>query len=304
VSSYPDGVYAYPSSIAGRLKAYLEQHKPGARYEVINASGFERRIHQSFIQYVQSLAKFHPDVIVNLEGMNDVYSIASGTPFEDVEQQLPFYVDLYRRPHSPLNYSATYYVLSTAYEKWINRRGGAAATDTAETTPRPAESQTRMSGPSGKEEKAAPPPEYEKKLADYRRHCEPLLRVLREYFAVLKADQTRCIFALQPLLHRRKVNKQLSPTEQRLFAVMAPQAATSAAPPDEHTLLLMYFYDDFLSGAIKKIAGEYGVSYVDVNAEITGLGPDAELYTDYCHLTPEGNRRVAEILGRVVLGGR
>ena len=92
---------------------------------MINAAGFERRIHQSFLQYLESLSQFQPDLIINLEGMNDVYSVASGTPFADVEEQLPFYAELYQRPQSILNYSATYYVLSTAYEKWINRRRSA-----------------------------------------------------------------------------------------------------------------------------------------------------------------------------------
>ena len=47
---------------------------------MINAAGFERRIHQSFLQYLESLSQYRPDLIINFEGMNDVYSVASGTP--------------------------------------------------------------------------------------------------------------------------------------------------------------------------------------------------------------------------------
>ena len=148
VHSYPDGLYSYPSSIAGRLKAILERQNRSTRYEVINAAGFERRIHQSFLQYLVSLSLFHPDLIINFEGMNDVYSIASGSPFADVEQQLPFYADLYRRPHSLLNYSATYYVLSTAYEKWVNRR------QSAEPAPRNGASAGNGHSPAGSQQPA------------------------------------------------------------------------------------------------------------------------------------------------------
>ncbi|HUE17060.1 MAG TPA: SGNH/GDSL hydrolase family protein, partial [Planctomycetaceae bacterium] len=81
VHPYPDGLYSYPSSIAGRLKAVLERRNPPTRYEVINAAGFERRIHQSFLQYLESLTQYRPDLIIDFEGMNDVYSVASGTPF-------------------------------------------------------------------------------------------------------------------------------------------------------------------------------------------------------------------------------
>jgi hypothetical protein len=295
VHPYPDGVYSYPSSIAGRLKAYLSKHgAAGVRYEVINAAGFERRIHQSFLQYVSSIAPCHPDLVISLEGMNDVYSVVSGTPFDDVEQQLPFYVELYQRPHSLLNYSATYYVLSAAYDKWRNRAV------TAETSPGDHVSAKTQRDASP----AAPDPgraQYQRDEPRFRKNAERLLQITRQYFAVLQADRTRLLFVLQPLLHRRKVNKQLSETEQRLARVLVPAAADPKSPVDENALVLMYAFDDFLSEAFHRAAEEHHVGYIDINAEITGLGPEVEFFTDYCHLTPDANDRVAQILGRAIL---
>ena len=297
VHPYPDGLYAYPSSIAGRLKAVLERQNPKTRYEVINAAGFERRIHQSFLQYLESLSQYEPDLIINLEGMNDVYSVASGTPFADVAQHLPFYADLYEKPNSILNYSATYYVLSTAYEKWINRRRSAEPAP-SETAPAPASdaraATQKSGGPIGRDA-------YEKNKAHYEQNAERLLQILRQYFAVVKTDKQRTLFVLQPLLGRTKVNKKLSETEQKFAAVMVPAAADSRTPIDENALLLAYFYDDYLSDAFRKTAKEFDIPYVDLNAEIAGLGSDVEFYTDYCHLTPKGNQLVAEILARRIL---
>jgi lysophospholipase L1-like esterase len=297
VHPYPDGLYSYPSSIAGRLKAELEKQNPRTRYEVINAAGFERRIHQSFLQYLESLSQYRPDLIINFEGMNDVYSVASGTPFADVEQQLPFYVDLYRQPQSLLNYSATYYVLSTAYEKWVNRRRSA--------EPAPSES---APGGAGEAHPGTKPAQgqagrdaYEKNLARYRQNSERLLQILRQYFAVVKTDGQRTLFVLQPLLGRTRVNKRLSKTERQFAALMVPAAADSRTPLDENVLLIAYFFDDYLSAAFHKTADKFGVPYLDMNDEIAGLGPDFEFYTDYCHLTPAGNQRVAEILARKIL---
>jgi lysophospholipase L1-like esterase len=102
-------------------------------------------------------------------------------------------------------------------------------------------------------------------------------------------------------LGRTKVNKRLSEWERNFAAVMVPAAADSRTPIDENALLLAYFYDDYLSEAFRKTAEQFDVPYVDLNAEITGLGPDVEFYTDYCHLTPKGNQLVAEILARKVL---
>ena len=73
---------------------------------------------------------------------------------------------------------------------------------------------------------------------------------------------------------------------------------------DQCALVLEYFFDDFLSAALRKAAEEYGVEYLDLNAEIASLGPDVEFYVDYCHLTLDGNRRVAEILGKAILAAR
>jgi len=294
VHSYPDGLYAYPSSIAGRLKTLLERGNPGTRYEVINAAGFERRMHQSFLQYLESLSQFQPDLIINLEGMNDVYSIISGTPFKDVAEALPYYVDLYRRPYSLLNYSSTYYVLSTLYEKWKNR------SQSAEPAPAAA-SPANQSSQGGSTARPTRQAQYEKEQTRYRQNADRILQVLREYFAVLKADHTRSLFVLQPLLHRLKVNKRLSPIEQQLAAVMVPTGSDSSAPLDEPAIVLMYFFDDYLSSAFKETARQFGVDYIDMNAEIASLGPETEFYTDYCHLTPAGNQFLAEALARWIL---
>ena len=104
------------------------------------------------------------------------------------------------------------------------------------------------------------------------------------------------------MLGRTKINKQLSETERRFAAVMVPAAADSQTPLDDNALVLTYFFDDYLTGALGKTAAQFGVSYVDMNAEIAELGPEVEFYTDYCHLTPEGNERMAEILARKILG--
>jgi len=308
VHPYPDGLYAYPSSIAGQLQPYLQSHDPTRHYEVINAAGFERRIHQSLIQYLQTLSQFHPDLIINLDGMNDVYSVVTGTPFEDLEQQIPFYVELYQGQRSLLRYSSTYYVLSTAYSKWVNRQHSA---EPAPTTVAPPSAASAAATPTvaGGMTSASPGENsgrvfYDKSKPRYTKNAERLLQIVRQYFAVLKADRTPSMFVIQPLLNRKKENKHLSDIERKLAEVMVPTESGTSAAVDQCALVLEYFFDDFLSAALRKAAQEYGVEYLDLNAEIASLGPDVEFYVDYCHLTLDGNRRVAEILGKAILAAR
>ncbi len=322
VHPYPDGLYAYPSSIAGQLQSYLPSHDPARHYEVINAAGFERRIHQSLIQYLETLSQFHPDLIINLDGMNDVYSVVTGTPFEDLEQQIPFYVELYQGQRSLLRYSSTYYVLSTAYSKWVNRQRSAepaptsaVPTSAVPTTAVPTKAVPPSAAPAASTPAAAgttptSPGEssgrayYDKSKPRYTKNAERLLQIVRQYFAVLKADRTPSLFVLQPLLNRKRENKHLSDVERKLAEVMVPAGSDTSAAVDQCALVLEYFYDDYLSAALRKTAEEYGVEYLDLNAEIASLGSDVEFYVDYCHLTFDGNRRVAEILGKAILAAR
>jgi lysophospholipase L1-like esterase len=300
VHPYQDGLYTYPSSIAGQLHSYLQTHNPAAHYEVINAAGFERRIHQSLIQYIETLSQFQPDLVINFDGMNDVYSLATGTPFADLEQQLPFYVELYQGQRSPLRYSSTYYVLSTAYSKWVNRQRSA---ERAPTNPAPAATSPAATTSTGENSGGQNSARafYEKSKGRYTKNGERLLQIVRQYFAVLAADHTPSIFVLQPLLNRTKTNKHLSEIEGKLAGVMVPAGSDASASVDQCALLLSYFYDDYLCDALRRTAKDFGVEYIDLNAEIATLGSEVEFYTDYCHLTPEGNRRVAEILGRTIL---
>jgi lysophospholipase L1-like esterase len=309
VHPYPDGLYAYPSSIAGQLQSYLQAHNPSTHYEVINAAGFERRIHQSLIQYIETLSQFHPDLIINLDGMNDVYSLVTGTPFADLDQHLPFYVELYQGQRSLLRYSSTYYVLSTLYSKWVNRQRSAepAPTNSAAANSGPTNSAATAASESGGKTTSAGENSghayYEKSKDRYHKNAERLLQIVRQYFAVLKADRTPSMFVLQPLLNRKRQNKHLSEIERKLAEVMVPAGPDTSGAVDQCALLLSYFYDEFLSEALRKTAKAFGIPYLDLNTEIAPIGSDVEFYTDYCHLTPEGNRRVAEILGRAILAG-
>jgi hypothetical protein len=201
---------------------------------------------------------------------------------------------LYERPSSWLNYSATYYVLSRGYEKWLSRR---------EQEPAPVPAAGVHGDAAGKTD-ARPRAEpgrdaYQLNKDRYRRNAEPLLQIVRQYFAVLQADHTQCLFVLQPLLLRRGVNKRLSQIERSFTGVLVPGG--NAVLGDE-ALLLSYFYDEFLSSALAETAQKFGIGYLDMNREISHLGPDVELFTDYCHLTPQGNQYVAEILARAIVG--
>lgn len=281
---YPWGVYAYRHSIAGQLRDFLQGQKPGTRVQVVTAAAFGRRMHQSFVEYLATISRFSPDVIITLDGMNDLGSLVTGTPWADAETELPQYIDLwcnhYRRP--VWRNTSTEYVLSRGMRRlgWLDLHQSATS---------------QTSTPLDDSEEA-----YRQHRDSFIVASETYLRTLRHFQAAVNSDGAAFVSALQPMLHRRGANKGLSTLEQKFDALSLAEVVPAREKGLTH-LVNRYFFDDYLSHVIAaQIDGSRAVA-VDCNQEITTIGGDIEFYTDYCHLTHEGNRMTAEILGRACL---
>jgi len=278
---YPAGVYSYQQSIAGKLKAYLQKQQPDVNFEVINAASYQRRFHQSVLLYMESISRFSPDFVVNIEGWNDIYSFVSGTPYHDVEALLPEFVKLEEKSHSLLGRSNTIYVLMRLYDK------------------------IRL-----KSIKAEPPDllpaiefsdeEHEQRKQQCIAHAARFEQILSQYLAVLDSDKTKLVFVLQPILQRQKWNKPLSPIEKQLYNVnFYPN--TDPAEFRDFAFVVCYFFDDYFTGSLEKIITEHGQIYIDANREMQSLDESVEVFSDFCHLLPPGNQFVAEQIGEKIL---
>ena len=281
---YPWGIYSYRHSIAGQLRDFLEEQVPEAQVQVITAAAFGRRIHQSLVEYLATISRFSPDIVVTLDGMNDLGSQVTGSPWADAESELPQYIDLwsehYRRPL--WRKTSTEYVLSRSFRRlgWLDRHESAS-------------SQSHTT--------------FDDSIEAYRQHrdsfveaSEVYLRTLRHFQVSVNSDGAAFVAAIQPMLHRRGANKELSILEQKFDSLNLAEVLPLREKGLTH-LVNRYFFDDYLSHTIaEEIHGPRAV-VVDCNQELRSVGRDVEFYTDYCHLTFEGNRITAEILGRACL---
>jgi hypothetical protein len=274
---YPDGVYSYPRSIAGQLKIHLERSLPDARFEVINAAAYGRRFHHSMVLYLELISTLSPDYVVNIEGWNDISTFLDGEPFKNGESLLPEFVDMKVKSESWLNRSNTFYVLSTAFDKY-----GFSLTRSRPSGDHPASYDTAQRRDE----------QYAKHRDTYIANAVRFEQLLKQYMAVLKVDETRLIFVLQPMLHRTQANKTLSSTEKKLFEVNVL---------DESMSIASHFFDDYLTARLQVCIAENGETYIDANHEMRQISSEVEVFTDYCHLTPAGNRILAEIVGEQIL---
>jgi len=126
----------------------------------------------------------------------------------------------------------------------------------------------------------------------------------------MRADKVNFLFVLQPMLHRQDSNKALSERETRFERGVAPplyaaETAGETTEPQEFVdaiLLVKYFFDDYLSPTLSSVLDEAGFHYLDMNQALESVPASIEFYTDYCHMTAEGNRLIAEAMGDKILG--
>ncbi len=297
VHAYPRGMYTFRDSIAGQLQAFLEARQPGRHFEVVTAAAVSRSLHQSLAYYLETVSRFSPDWVVNLEGFNDLPHLYTGTPYADREHELRYYFDIQNGSRClerlvPRAFCLVEGIYNRLFTEWTRGR-------------------------------RRPVPDFARSFdldahtrEDYLRSREELvtgaqrfLQIARHHAAALEADGVHFLFVLQPLLHRQGANKELSKNEERLAREVSPPLytglthtpATARLEYLQSILALKYLFDDYLSDALREQLHAGGHVYLDMNRALGTVPASVELYSDYCHLTLEGNRRVAERIGEAIL---
>ncbi len=278
VHAYPDGVYSYPLSIAGQLQSILKQQFPDVTFEVINAASYARVYHQSMLQYMERISRFHPDYVISFDGWNDITTFTLGRPYEVAERMLPEFIELDRKANSVLKHSNTFYVLATAFDKLRVRRDQSVQQ-------------------TSKIQRDTSEVAYQARQASFAEHAKRFEQIVRQYLAVTKADETKYIFVLQPMLPRANHNKALSKIEEKLLA----HTLESSWMEDENLLVARYFFGDYLAPRLETLFAEHDAWFIDGNREIEDLDSSTEFFTDYCHLTAEGNRFLAQRIGQRII---
>lgn len=251
-TTYPAGNYNYRSSIAGLLKKELSEHHPGIHFEVINAATVKHSFVQEWLKYLSLLHRFNPDIIVNFTLYNDSRVESGGDPFDWAEADLQNYINsecIRRQRMFPFSICLVNVILDRALH------------------PAPPRSTAKDNS----------------KTSD--QHFEAIYHSIANYLVTLNADGVHEIFCVQPMLSRRRYQKQLSPLELRL------RAASEKNMPGSDTAAI--FFDGPFSAKADSLVTSYGASYIDMNKEMQQLTAKDEFFVDYCHLTPFGNKFAA-----------
>lgn len=329
VKEFPGDPYAYEISIAGRLKSFLRSRYPNKHFEVINAAAYTRELHQSTLYYLTCIQSFHPDIIVNMDGYNDLGNIRLNSTYDLCETfELKQYVNLLNKQNqiqNKPNFFKLIYYLKMKYGQWLYNKL-AYSKQPSQAVSMGSMGNTQIQNCQSKIDTSIDNREKYLSVKSYlEQSCQPFVNGLDQYMYLLKANHVKFVFLLQPIL-ARGINKHLAPYEQQLQKADGqhkPQDFTyndygdyadddslvniktynALKTPDAEMdyLIARYFLDDYLTDELKKHVTDNGFVYADMNKEIEPLDSNYEFYTDYCHMTKAGYQLVGEKIGQLII---
>ncbi len=245
------------------------------KIRVINAGVAGFVYQNNLMRYLAKLRLFHPDLIVALDGANEVHTVAR--PLEDWNYFThgPYYEVITKvmdmGPKGLRNYIALWLKRNTYFFTWLalNRGEGTGILD-------------EDSGFTALPQDATP-----EQIALRDRNIRQVADVMAIYHKTLEVDGVPHIFALQPMF--RNCKKKLTPMEAKIEQVTGMQKID--------------FYDaaqtyDVFVDAVKKRGQEIGFEVAD----LTGIYDNVNewVFTDWCHLTNGANYVLAKELVNLV----
>lgn len=243
----------------------------GKHVRVINAGVPGYVLQNNLMRYLAKLRLYQPDLIVAMDGANEVHTVARPLKDWNYFTEGPYFevitdvMDMSRG--GLLNYLTLWLKRNTYFFTWLAMSKG--------------------EGPGILMENrgfAAHPQDADAEMLAYRdRNVGQVADVAAIYHKVLETDRVAHVFALQPMFRNSK--KKKTPMEEKIESVTGMQK--------------IGFYDagqtyDVLVQGVKKRCQEVGFEVLD----LTGIFDNVTewVFTDWCHLTNGANFILAKAL--------
>jgi len=262
--------------ISAYLQRQLESAYPGRRFEVINAAITSTWSHHHLIYLNQSILGYDPDVVVLLDGFNDYY--------RDLPDHDQFASYAYGEHSQVIMGPPTLRSLAKANGWWFFRKSRF----------------VHVAGRAGRTAKQLfagepeqPPIDVDANYAIWSEVFDrSALAMNRRIAALLDVEGVQALFVQQPMLIFERDRLETMPgIERKLF-----EFNVESYRPN---------YEEFVGRAAVEASRRMGPEVRRFGARFLDardvFGPDVaeQIFTDYCHLTPEGNDRLA----RAILDG-
>jgi len=258
---------------------YLEQFLDGKldkRVEVINAAITSQYSHHHLIYLNQTILSYSPDMVIFIDGFNDYY------PYEGDFDQWRDYA-YQERVHQFMDKpTLRAWVLYTGW--WLFRKSH--LVNVAGRAVRPLWIQFHKLG----QERARI--DVGEAIKNLERNAQAnFVKMVERNGLILAHEHVKAAFTLQPEIVFKQ-SKKLSNLEQAIYDEMNHHWEENLVEYKNRALPLV-------RRLLKEATAKSNAAFIDLTDVFGGMEEDA--YTDYTHLTPAGNRRVAEYLAERLL---
>jgi hypothetical protein len=258
------------------LEQYLRERLGDDRVEVINAAITSHYSHHHLIYLNQTILKYSPDMVVFIDGFNDYYAYQRGfDQFRDYAYQ--------ERVHQMLE--------APSLDAWLEYNGWwlfrkSHMVHVAGRTLQPLWLQLRKIG------RTRARIDMDRALADLRVNAEAnFVKMIERSALILRHEQVVPVFTLQPELVFDQ-SKVLSPLERQIYRELDTEWQENFVEFKNRARPVVTEY-------ARRAAEGTNALFFDLTDIFGGIAGD--VYTDYCHLTPVGNHRLAVYLGERLL---
>ncbi len=243
----------------------------GKKVRVINAGVAGHVIQNDLMRYLAKLRLYKPDLIVSMDGANEVHTVARPLKDWNYFTEGPYYevigeiMDMSSKGLA--NYLTLWLKRNTYFFTWLSLQKG--------------------EGPGILMENrgfAAHPQDPTPEMIEFRkRNIDQVADIAAIYHKTLETDHVPHVFALQPMFINSR--KKRTPMEQKIEQVTGMRK--------------IGFYDakktyDLIVARVKERCRDAGLEVVD----LTGIYDDVTewVFTDWCHLTNGANYLLAKAL--------
>jgi lysophospholipase L1-like esterase len=279
----PRHYYLYNNQL---IDYFLEQKLtsafPSKHWEVVNAATMEYRLHQELALIESVLLRYHPDYVILMDGYNDVKGLSSAGRSYDAYASTPHLQEfnLLANPSSGrslLFFTATWLKANSdlfrSLADHLNSRSIIARNTNREE--RPGFADPVLLSELTSEEQA----QFD--IAETQ--VDEYTHVARQIYRILDLDGVRAVFLMQPVTILS--HKPLTESEQRIRA----HTLKIYGPPLAYTFEQLY---PRVASQMDSAAQEDGFAFLDLTSVFDTTSE--QTFSDYCHLTPEGNKVIAE----------
>lgn len=263
------------------IDTYLEEYLqlklgPKKKIEVINAAITSHFSHHHLIYLNQTILKYHPDMVIFIDGFNDYFNYTKRfDQFRDYGYQE----------------RATLYMGEPTVKAWMGYTGWwlfqkSYFVHLAAKTLRPIWIGLVT---VGRERARIVVDEALENLAENAQ--SNFLKMVERNGVVLRHEGVVPVFVLQPELVFKQ-SKVFTKLERNIYQELDQQWQVNFVEYKNRAKPMVV---DYLSKSTAKTGATF-LDMTDVFGDIEG-----DVYTDYCHLTPGGNKRLAEEIGRNIV---